>query len=133
MTEKQEETCENCGHKPGSHNHSHGKPTYCRIRNCTCKKFKAKNHSHQKDLTKSSGGLIHTAPCGVEEGTFNLSKFISLGPYGYKITGWIPTIKVKEFISRLKDYIRVKRNIKKQVQVYLFKEIDKLAGEELNG
>lgn len=112
------ETCENCGHSDGKH-YEQDKMCLGTI-TCSCKKFKAtapgavgkaKNHSHQKDLTKSSGEFIHTAPCGGGEGTSNLSEKgvgitgPAMGKTGAKIPIYYPEEDVKEAIRKLKEEI----------------------------
>lgn len=160
MTEKQEETCENCGRT--KEKHWQGKATgnlYCYKTGLRSKKFKAKTSLGKKPkdwkckvigcpkpknhspVGKGEQLNIPTSvppPLDDKEGTLNLSKKITFDVNDEKL--WFIKVEdVKEFISRLKE------NIQRPIPCYLEpttgdtllspkmveNEIDKLAGEDL--
>lgn len=144
MTEKHDETCENCGQIEEHHPYYWGYTVHPE----PCKKFKAKNHSplsrdnvretregnNKAEVTCSDGNLPEDKPSDTSkesEGTFNLSeKVIDFGVFAHK--------DVKEFIRRLKE--ELEKGIIKDAERYgycsycvgrFLDEIDKLAGGEL--
>lgn len=139
------ERCE-CGHE--KKDHSHGGKDSCYHKTCTCKKFKAKNHSPRssnlKSLDKSSGDGESETPedtpsevTGTHarfesetEGTFNLSEKIKR--HKLIIKDYCIDMKdVKEFIIREGGLISL--FINGHISARELKERrDKLAGDELS-